>query len=164
MNKRVPIAFDTPEAHAEAWGRVEANIDITDDGHWLWTGPTYPSRGLTYGRFYIPPHRVGAHRVTWVLFNGPIEDHLEIDHLCRVPLCVNPEHLEPVTHLENIRRAMPYIMEKRWAKTADACKHGHPWKPETTRRHWKGGRGWACLICKRISSAKSRAKKAASVK
>lgn len=47
-----------------------------------------------------------AHRVAWELANGPIPDGLEVDHLCRVRHCVNPEHLEPVTRAENIRRAV----------------------------------------------------------
>ena len=36
---------------------------------------------------------------------GSIPDGLHLDHLCRVPACVNPEHLEPVTLAENNRRA-----------------------------------------------------------
>jgi len=37
-------------------------------------------------------------------FKGPVPDGLELDHLCRVRSCCNPDHLEPVTHKENIRR------------------------------------------------------------
>lgn len=51
--------------------------------------------------------RVGgglAHRLMYEERNGPIPDGLEIDHLCRQPSCVNPDHLEPVLHLENVRR------------------------------------------------------------
>lgn len=45
-----------------------------------------------------------AHRWMWELHKGPIPDGLEIDHLCRNTGCVNPDHLEPVTHAENVRR------------------------------------------------------------
>ena len=48
---------------------------------------------------------VGAHRVAWVLHNNKeIPDGYEIDHLCCNKRCVNPEHLEPVTRRENLRR------------------------------------------------------------
>lgn len=45
-----------------------------------------------------------GHRVAYELFVGPIPDGLELDHLCRTGWCVNPNHLEPVTHEENMRR------------------------------------------------------------
>jgi hypothetical protein len=47
-----------------------------------------------------------AHRFAYELLVGPIPEDLELDHLCRVRHCVNPAHLEPVTHLENILRGM----------------------------------------------------------
>lgn len=45
-----------------------------------------------------------AHRVLYVERNGPIPEGLCLDHLCRIRACVNPDHLEPVTVVENIRR------------------------------------------------------------
>lgn len=45
-----------------------------------------------------------AHRWFWERANGPVPTGLVIDHLCRMPACVNPAHLEPVTNAENIRR------------------------------------------------------------
>lgn len=83
---------------------------------WLWTGAT--SGSLPYGVIYLSRgHYVMAHRVSHELFIGPIPEGLEIDHVCHSRdlscpggsscphrLCVNPDHLEAVTHLENMRR------------------------------------------------------------
>jgi Holliday junction resolvase RusA-like endonuclease len=46
-----------------------------------------------------------AHRQVYIDFNGPIEGNLPLDHLCRNPRCVNPDHLEPVTQRVNMQRA-----------------------------------------------------------
>ena len=54
-----------------------------------------------------------AHRLAYVKAKGAIPEGLTIDHLCRVRNCVNPEHLEAVTFLENIRRQ----------KIRNACGH-----------------------------------------
>lgn len=54
-----------------------------------------------YGR---ASRRTLAHRLYYERARGPVPEGLELDHLCRVPACVNPDHLEPVTHVENIRR------------------------------------------------------------
>jgi len=47
---------------------------------------------------------VQAHRLCYELLVGKIEDGLQVDHLCRIHNCVNPDHLEPVTQRENIVR------------------------------------------------------------
>ena len=60
-----------------------------------------------------------AHRWVWVELRGPIPDNLPLDHLCRTPMCVNPNHLEPVTTAVNNQRAVPF----RATKTV--CNHGH---------------------------------------
>lgn len=56
-----------------------------------------------YGR--TSDHRV-AHRVAWEMWRGPIPRGLVIDHLCRNRACINPNHMEPVTRLENVRRGV----------------------------------------------------------
>src|SRR5690349_8419011 len=57
-----------------------------------------------YGGVYCDGHIVGAHRWVYQQLVGPIPDGLHLDHLCRNPSCVNPDHLEPVTVAENVRR------------------------------------------------------------
>ena len=68
---------------------------------WRWTG-TRDRSG--YGQMKYQGRRPGAHRVSYELFVGPVPEGLELDHLCRSPECVRPDHLEPVTHAENMRR------------------------------------------------------------
>ena len=69
---------------------------------WVWTG-TRQRNG--YGSFGVKGRTLRAHRWSYEFYVGPIPAGLQIDHLCRVRNCVNPEHLEPVTHAENMRRA-----------------------------------------------------------
>jgi hypothetical protein len=80
--------------------RLLASYVIEATGCWRWT------KALTtvgYGHFHFAGRYYQAHRLMYVLHRGPT-DAETIDHLCRNRWCVNPAHLEPVTHRENIRR------------------------------------------------------------
>lgn len=118
--------------------RFWQKVDRSDPtGCWFWTGAL--TRG--YGSFNTGGKRKYAHRLAYEELVGPIPDGLQIDHLCRVPNCVNPEHLEPVTQRENLRRGnSPPAMNA--AKTT--CPQGHPY--DVVNEH--GHRG--CKTCKTL--------------
>lgn len=87
---------------------------------WLWTA----SRKGSYGGFKIEGKTVYAHRFAYERIVGAIPANRELDHLCRVRNCVKPEHLELVTHAENmIRSISPPAFHAR--KTH--CPKGHPY-------------------------------------
>lgn len=74
----------------------------------IWMGATV--NGKRYGVISDDNGRqTTAHRVAWSLVNGPVPGGLELDHVkargCLSGLCCNVEHLEPVTHPENLKRA-----------------------------------------------------------
>lgn len=83
--------------------RLLLNRVIDAAGCWLWQGQP----GVNgYGRISVNDVVQYAHRVSYETFVGPIPADLTIDHLCRVRMCINPAHLEPVTRDENTRREL----------------------------------------------------------
>lgn len=69
--------------------QIRARIDRRPDGHWIWTG-WHNDAGYGYVRH--EGRDQPARRVVYVLLVGPVADVLDMDHLCRVTLCVNPAH------------------------------------------------------------------------
>ena len=93
------------DVHHDTYERmILARVDTSPgpDSCWPWRGQV--NRG-GYGVARYKRRTTTAHRAIYRILVGPIPDGLELDHLCRNRLCVNPAHLEPVTHLENVRRA-----------------------------------------------------------
>lgn len=115
---------------------------------WMFTGSRNP---LGYGRVTIDGRQVPAYRAAYQFVVGPIPVGMDLDHLCRNPPCVNPAHLEAVTHAENIQRGAN--------ATPRVCRKGHLRTPANTGRNADGTR--KCLICALAShQAASRAYKA----
>lgn len=120
---------------------------------WIWTGGL---TGAGYGIVSCEPRKPngrltskGAHRYAYELLVGPIPEGLVLDHLCRVPACVNPSHLEPVTPGENARRGVSPIPANA-LKTE--CAQGHPFDEDNTRIDPKTGHR-SCWTCRRERSA-----------
>jgi hypothetical protein len=82
--------------------RLRDRVVIGDGGCWELHG-TRNSSG--YAWHTVNGRKVLAHRFSYESFVGPIPLGLEIDHLCRNRICCNPEHLEPVTRVENLARS-----------------------------------------------------------
>ncbi|KKN63763.1 hypothetical protein LCGC14_0498670 [marine sediment metagenome] len=123
-----------------AFERFLAKIDIVDDC-WVWTGS---KRGRGYGGFWFNRHQVYVHRFAYQVYIGPIPEGLQIDHLCRNLVCINPQHLEVVTQKENIFRGENFTAINA-AKTH--CPQGHPYDLFNTYFSLEGER--KCRICRR---------------
>ncbi len=76
-------------------------IPEPNSGCWLWVGSV--DKG-GYARVGIKKKRFFVHRIVFSLLRGDIPAGLVIDHLCRVPSCINPQHMETVTIAENVVR------------------------------------------------------------
>lgn len=130
------------------WGKVNKTDDC-----WVWTAST-DSKG--YGRFTVAHDvKVAAHRWAYESLVGPIGDGLELDHLCRNRACVNPFHLDPVPHLENVRRGDAWTVSG--LKTH--CPSGHEYTGGNLYvRPSDGAR--VCRACTRDHQRRRRASRA----
>lgn len=124
------------------WARVQKT-----DTCWLWTG----GRMGNYGSATVDGSTIRAHRYAYLTLVGPIPEGLVLDHLCRVTLCVNPAHLEPVTDRVNTRRGISQPADNA-RKTH--CKQGHPFDVANTNVDPRGNR--VCRACAREKSRRRR--------
>lgn len=121
-------------------------IPEPNSGCWIWLD--FLSGSLGYGYFYLNGShsarvRIRAHRFSYELHKGLIPHGMVIDHLCRNPCCVNPDHLEAVTHRENVIRGQTTNRKER-------CKYGHLLSGDNLYTSPKGAR--QCLTCKKINA------------
>lgn len=131
----------TPEALPP---RFQAKIVVNHAGCWEWQGSLTDG----YGRARMGRgRRPLAHRIIWELLVGKVPAGLHLDHLCRVRHCVNPAHLEPVTHRENVRRGNGACgVHAR----ATHCPQGHAYEGDNLVLRRNGAR--TCRACKNIQN------------
>ena len=135
--------------------RARQFIDFNGpDGCWIWTG----SKSRTgYGNFHLSQVAHGrkmsrAHRFIYLFLTGQSGEGLVCDHLCKNRACVNPNHIELVGSVENIKRGNAGIRQKE--KTA--CPRGHAYSEENTIYTKEGYR--RCRVCNRVWAKKNRQK------
>ena len=124
------------------WAKVQGG-DVSEC--WTWTATQWDG----YGQFALEGKMVGAHRLAYELMIAEIPRGLTLDHLCRVRICVNPFHLDPVPQRINLRRGLVTRC------TESQCANGHPWTKESRYVTRQGGS--ACRICQRIRDTRRRA-------
>lgn len=123
--------------------RLNRFIDTSTDC-WLWTGNL---NIWGYASIGVGGKSLRAHRVSYEMFVGPIpSDKPQLDHLCRTPACVRPDHLEPVTNRENSLRGVGItaICAKK-----THCTQGHALTPENVYIRKQGWR--ACRTCNTLA-------------
>lgn len=121
-----------------------------ETGCWLWQG-TKTLAG--YGQMRVAGVRMYTHRISYELNVGPIPAGLELDHLCSVRECCNPDHLDPVTHAVNVARGE--------RPTRTHCLHGHEYSGRNLVFNSTNGYR-ACRQCDIDSQRRKRQREAAS--
>lgn len=130
-----------------------------NSGCWLFSAPASTKKG--YCQFHLQGKHIGVHRLSYMYFKGHIPKGYQIDHLCRVTCCVNPDHLEAVTVSENTQRGLLGSPETNKMaiihRNKTHCPHGHEYTEENTRMIKKVSAtgkeyfGRACKKCQRKS-------------
>jgi hypothetical protein len=153
MTNRSQAQLASSEKHWEErfWRKVER---IPEAGCWIWMGAT----SCGYGHVRLQKQCRLAHRVSFELSGGVIPDGMVLDHLCRVRCCVNPAHLEVVTHQININRGIAPQRTREWNAAITHCPQGHPYSGNNLRLTPNGAR--YCLACRRDMARKYREKRA----
>ena len=124
-------------------------------GCWEWLG--HKTQG-GYGVYPFEGRTHTAHRLSYRFAKGPIPTGLEIDHLCRNHGCVNPDHIEAVTHRVNMVRGNTFIA----AKVGQThCIHGHLFNEKNTYIKPNGTR--MCRSCSASRAKRRRDRRKASL-
>lgn len=134
--------------------RLMKRVVQQPNGCWEWTGAIC---GNGYGRAWDGARSEWVHRIFARLAFGGIEPGMQVDHLCRNKACVNPNHLQVVTPLENIMRSTGPAMTAARHKMKTHCRRGHPLFGNNLYTDKRGHR--VCKTCQRKIAAKHRAKR-----
>ena len=117
---------------------------------WIWTA----SNQHGYGYFGIEGKLMRVHRLVYETMVGPIPNELVLHHLCNNTLCVNPEHLEPVTQRENVLFGKG-VTSNNFKKTH--CLRGHLLSDDNLAKSNRNRR--ICRKCKLIRNREWKIKK-----
>jgi len=122
------------------------SIPVTESGCLIWCGWV---NKFGYGKISVMDKGRWVHRVAYEIEHGPIPSGLDIDHLCRVRCCVNPNHLEAVTRRTNLLRG-DTVTSAHAQQTM--CKRGHFLEGENLRIENKPGglKARQCRECDRL--------------
>lgn len=132
-----------------ALARFTGKYAVLASGCWSWLAA---KNAYGYGTMSLAGKTEYGHRLSYEHFVGPI-DGLELGHLCRNRACVNPAHLERVSHAVNVLRGNG---PTAWNKRKTHCVHGHEYTAENTSRHGSGRRCRACKNARSRAAWKSR--------
>lgn len=131
----------------ERTAAFEAKVTVDQEtGCWVWSGGRTGYR-LRYPSFFDGTRTVRAHRWAYERWIGLVPEGLQLDHLCRRPLCVNPAHLEAVTASENKRRSPSVTGAPEWQRRKTHCPRGHAYVGANLRVTSRGHR--KCRTCDR---------------
>ena len=138
------------KAHTQPLNELieDRSIPEPNTGCWIWL------RGVNsngYGSISYKGKPYGAHRASYMAYFGDDPEGLDIHHKCNNRLCVNPDHLDAVTHSEN-------ICEQKPRKRKTVCKNGHSLTGDNLYE-WNGNRG--CKTCRSEADKRQKAKKIA---
>lgn len=125
------------------WNRFWKKVEKTPTGCWLWIATAVHEFG--YGRFFYGGKTIEAHVYAYTKCIGQIPKGKQIDHLCRMPACVNPAHLEAVTLAENVLRGQSPMAIL--ARRTHCARGNHPLSGENLFINANGQR--ECRICRR---------------
>ena len=140
----IPIPINREGFRERFWEKVKRG---TPRSCWLWLASTkFGGYGQVAWREGGEQYNTGAHRVAYELSVGLIPVGLDIDHLCRNRLCVNPSHLEIVTRRVNLLRGFGHPGNNA---RKSCCPRGHPYDKTVPTPN---GRGRRCSICKNATN------------